>query len=216
VELSETGLSRLNGYLFVLRRSLEPSLPRDVADDAVREIESHLRDRIAAAPPAADERRALEGILMRLGTPARVAQAYRVERAVDEALLSGRVLSMLRAVWHVARTGLQGFLAGFALVSGYAIGTILLVLAVLKPVFPDNIGFWVSDVSFVKGFDISWRGGIGPGVRNEHLVGGYWFIPIALVAGVALLVLMRRGLRSYLRWARSRLPLIPSQEWNLL
>ena len=48
MNLSETGVSRVNGYLFVLQRSLAAFLPRDVVQDAVREIESHLRERIAA------------------------------------------------------------------------------------------------------------------------------------------------------------------------
>ena len=45
--LSDTGESRVRGYLFVLERSLSLGLPRDVARDAAREIESHLRERIA-------------------------------------------------------------------------------------------------------------------------------------------------------------------------
>ena len=45
MNLTTTGESRVNGYLFVLERSLKTFLPRDVARDAVREIESHLRER---------------------------------------------------------------------------------------------------------------------------------------------------------------------------
>src|SRR6266567_2215580 len=49
------GESRINGYLFVLERSLKSFLPPDVVRDAVREIESHLRDRVAAADGVANE-----------------------------------------------------------------------------------------------------------------------------------------------------------------
>jgi len=42
VTLTETGEARVNGYLFVLERSLKTFLPADVARDAVREIESHV------------------------------------------------------------------------------------------------------------------------------------------------------------------------------
>ena len=60
--LTAAGESRINGYLFVLKRSLSAGLPREVARDAVREIESHLRERIAAVE-SGDERVALERIL---------------------------------------------------------------------------------------------------------------------------------------------------------
>ena len=52
MHLSESGESRVNGYLFVLERSLKTFLPHDVVRDAVREIESHLRERIAAVDRA--------------------------------------------------------------------------------------------------------------------------------------------------------------------
>src|SRR5262249_44066934 len=47
--LSDTGEARVHGYLFVLERSLKTFLPTEVVRDAVREIESHLRERIAAS-----------------------------------------------------------------------------------------------------------------------------------------------------------------------
>jgi hypothetical protein len=58
--LSDTGESRVNGYLFVLERSLRTFLPQEVVRDAVREIESHVRERVAAADGMPDERRTLE------------------------------------------------------------------------------------------------------------------------------------------------------------
>ena len=60
MKLSDSGESRVNGYLFVLERSLLTFLPRETARDAVREIDSHLRDRIAGAEGVPDEHAALE------------------------------------------------------------------------------------------------------------------------------------------------------------
>jgi hypothetical protein len=204
VKLSESGESRVNGYLFVLERSLLTFLPRETTRDAVREIDSHLRDRIAAAAALPDERAALEKILNELGPPLRVAQAYSVERLVDEAVVTGRITAILRAVWHVAMSGVSGFFAGFLVFSGAFIGATLVVLGLLKPIFPDNIGFWVNNESALKGFDLAFRMGYGPGVRNEHLAGGYWVMPICLVAGFGLLYLTYRGARAFLKWWRRR------------
>ena len=197
--LSETGESRVNGYLFVLERSLGTFLPKDVRTDAVREIESHLRDRIAAATPAPDERRALEKILDELGPPLRVAQAYSAERTIDEAVTTGRLVPTLRAIQHIAITTISGFLAALGLMIGYITGTAFLVVAALKPIFPNNVGFW-----FVNGIptSIGVQFPVPPGTERR---GGYWVIPIALACGLGILVGTHRGARRLLaRWRTRR------------
>lgn len=110
MELSEAGQSRLNGSLFLLRRSLRAAVPRQAAEDAVREIESHFRDRIAATAAFADERTSLEHVLAQLGTPLRVAQAYAAEHTLNDAVASGRTIPMARAIGHLAMTRVAGFL----------------------------------------------------------------------------------------------------------
>lgn len=202
--LSETGQSRVNGYLFVLERSLVAVLPRDVARDAVREIDSHLRDRIAAAAATTDERASLEKILSELGPPQRVAQAYSVERTFEEAVVTGKLFAIVRAVSHVAMSGISGFFAALGVFIGYAIGAAFSILGIMKPIFPDNIGFWVNDNGPLYGFDLSWRMGVGPGVRHEHLAGGYWVVPICLVTGFGLIFFTHRGARKFLAWWRKR------------
>jgi hypothetical protein len=190
----------------VLERSLATFLPRDGVRDAIREIDSHVRDRIASADAVPDERAALEKILGELGPPLRVAQAYSVERTVDEAVVTGKILAIVRAVWHVGMSTMSGFFAGLGLLSGYFIGAGFVVLAMLKPLFPDHIGIWVNDQSIIAGLDLAgFRMGAGPGVRaGEHVVGGYWVIPIWLVLGFGLLLLTHRGARAFLGWWRRR------------
>src|SRR6184192_3473525 len=107
--LSNVGESRVNGYLFVLERSLGAFLPRETVRDAVREIESHVRERIAGADAAPDERAALERILAELGPPLRVAQAYSAERTIEEAVTTGRLVPMMHAIWHLAVSTVAGF-----------------------------------------------------------------------------------------------------------
>ncbi len=205
--LTEAGESRVNGYLFVLERSLRTFLPRDTVTDSVREITSHLRERIAGAAPTPDERAALEKILGELGPPLRVAQAYSVERTVDEAVVTGKIFAIMRAVWHVAMSTVTGFFAGLGLLIGYLLGGGLIIVAAMKPIFPDNVGIWVGDHSLSEGLDVGWRGGMHIAVAGqEHMVGGYWVIPIFLVAGYGLLFLTHRGARKFLGWWRRRQP----------
>ena len=197
--LTETGESRIRGYLYVLERSLALALPRPVVEDARREIESHLRERIAAVPAGADERGALEQILAEVGPPLRVAQAYSTERVVDEAVVTGRVIPMLRAIWQVALTSVAGFLAVLGLMTGYLAGAAFLAIGIMKPIFPDNVGFW--SVNGPGSFPTS----LGMKFPADGVpAGGNWVILIGLVCGLGALVLTHLGARRYLGWWRDR------------
>jgi uncharacterized membrane protein len=198
MQLSDTGESRVNGYLFVLERSLKTFLPPDVVRDAVREIESHLRERVASADAAPNEREVLERILAELGPPLRVAQAYSAERTIDEAVTTGRFVPIVRAVGHLAATTVMGFFAALGLFIGYVMSFCFVAIAVLKPIFPNNVG-----VQYVHGFPI----GVGaqfPLEPGTVLGGGYWMIPFALFFGLAIFVGTHRGARRYLSWWRER------------
>ena len=195
--LSETGESRVNGYLFVLERSLKTFLPSDVVRDAVREIESHVRERVAASDGAPNERAALERILTELGPPLRVAQAYSTERIVDEAVVSGRFVPIVRAVFHLAASTVAGFFAGLGLLCGYLGGAGFIVVAALKPFFPQNVGLHMRN-----GWPIA-IGAVFP-APDEPVRGGYWIVPICLVAGFGVLVVTHRAARRFLNARRRR------------
>jgi len=200
VILSSVGESRIHGYLYVLERSLRTFLPRDTVADAVREIESHLRDRVASAEAAPDERAALERILAALGPPLQVAQAYSAERTIDEAVTTGRLVAVVRAIWQLAFTTMTGFFAALGLLVGYGIGAACFMVAALKPFLPNNVGFWVSDT---HPLDFTY-GGRFPVPSDAHQVGGYWIIPISIVCGLVIMVLTHRGARRVLAWFRQR------------
>jgi len=198
VHLTETGESRVNGYLFVLERSLKTFLPPDVVRDAVREIESHVRERVIEAHGAPNERDALERILSELGPPLRVAQAYSAERTIDEAVATGRFVSIVRAVSHLAVSTIGGFFAALGLLIGYLTAFCFIALAALKPIFPNNVG-----IQFAHGVPVG-LGAHFPMSPDIDLRGGYWIIPIALFFGLAIFVGTQRGARRYLSWWRGR------------
>ena len=205
MNLTETGQMRVNGYLFVLGRSLKTFLPTDVVRDAVREIESHVRERIAASDGSPNERESLERILQELGPPLQVAKAYSVERIVDEAIATERFVPMLRAVRQLAVTTVVSFGAALGILIGYLFGLAFLSLAILKPIFPENVGIWVRDGHESLRNEFPWRlGGQFPVPPGEHIVGGYWVIPICLFLGLLVLVLNHRGTMKFLSWWRNR------------
>lgn len=198
MNLTSIGESRVNGYLFVLQRSLKTFLPPDTVGDAVREIESHLRERIGMADGAPDEREAIERMLSELGPPLRVAQAYSAERTIEEAITTGRFVAIVRAIWHLAVTTVAGFFVALGLFVGYAVGFASLAVAALKPIFPANVG-----IQFVHGIPIGFAAQF-PVPEGADLRGGYWMIPIAIAFGLAVLVFTHRCARNYLAWWRNR------------
>lgn len=200
MQLSETGESRIRGYLYVLNRSIRAAVPSQLAADAVREVESHIRERVAESDGSPNERDALEAILTRLGKPMDVARAYSLEAIMDEASVGGRLLSMMVAILRVAATGVKGFLMAIALFAGYAVGWGFIAIAVLKPIFPHNVGFWMLGPIPTLGAQFPAPPGVEP-------FGGYWLIPAALAAGLAILIAVHRTARRWIASVRENLTL---------
>jgi hypothetical protein len=161
-------------------------------------VESHIRDRVAQVDAMPNERDALERVLTELGPPLRIAQAYAAEQTMEEAAATGRIVPIARAIFHVAATGLVGFAAAFGLLTGYLIGAGFIIVAALKPIFPNNTGLWVRD-GYPRTFGTMW-----PAPTDAELIGGYWVIPIALIIGLVILVATHRAARALVRRWRER------------
>jgi hypothetical protein len=194
--LSETGESRVRGYLYVLDRSLRASSSAPLAADAVREVESHIRERVAESNGMPNEREALEGILARLGSPSTVARAYSLELIMDEAAIGGRTVAVLRSLFHGATTGFAGFVTAWLLFTGYAAGAGFVLTALLKPIFPNNVGLWMHE-----GISLGAEFPAPPGVTP---LGGYWIIPISLSIGLFILIVTQRLARRWVAGLRER------------
>ena len=197
MKLSEVGDARVRGYLFVLGQSLRAFLPGDVVKDALAEIESHIRERLDAAEPQPDERTTVERVLAELGPPLRVAQVYSAEMTVEEALTTGRAGATLRALWHLATTTVAGFAVALLLLIGYSCGASMVLVGLLKPVFPENVGLFVVD-GIPRSF-----GALFPAPAGVEVL-GYWVIPITLGLGLGILVATHRRARAFLSWWRAR------------
>ena len=198
MNLSEAGESRIRGYLFMLESSLRTFLKRDVAADAVREVESHIRERVRETDAMPNERDALNRLLDALGPPHRLARAYSAEMTADEATSSGRIGAMARALLAGASNTVEGFAVALALFIGYLLSVGLLIVAIMKPIFPDNVGVrWVNGEFRGAGWELS----MPPGTVVTH---GWWVMLVCAVLGTILLWTTHRGARRYLRRVSQR------------
>ena len=195
--LSDTGESRVRGYLYLLEQSVRASASAPLAADAAREVESHIRERVAESSGMPNEREALEAILVRLGSPSTVARAYSLEMIMEEAAVGGRFVAVLRSLFHAAATGVAGYFIAMLLFLGYVSGAGFISIAVLKPIFPNNVGLW-----FHEGVSL---GGQFPAPEGVTPLGGYWIIPICLFVGLLILIVTHRFARRWVGRLRQRI-----------
>ena len=196
--LSQTGESRVRGYLYLLEQSLRASSSAPLAADAVREVESHIRERVAESSGMPNEREALETILTRLGSPSTMARAYSLEMIMEEAAIGGRLVAVLRSLFHAAATGVAGYFTAMLLFLGYCSGAAFISVALLKPIFPNNVGLWIYEGGASLGGQFPAPEGVTP-------LGGYWIIPICLAVGLFILVFTHRCARRWVARVRQRI-----------
>jgi hypothetical protein len=200
MNLSDAGESRIRGYLFMLESSLGTFMRKETVADAVREVESHIWERVREASPMPNERDALNRLLDTLGPPHRLARAYAAELAVDDAVKSGGLARTTKAVFALALSTTEGLLVGLGLLVGYLLSAACLIVAIAKPIAPDHVGVrWVNGQFRGVGWELS----LGPGTVVTH---GWWVMGICAIVGAALLWLTYRATRRYLRRVRARRP----------
>jgi uncharacterized membrane protein len=169
-----TNETRIDDYLARLRAALK-GMTLEEREDIVEELHMHIRER------AGDGSASLENVLAGLGPPEKLAEQYRTGLLLQHARSSISPLVILRATMRWARTGVEGFVVFLIALWGYAMGVGFVVLALLKPIFPDRTGLWIGPGVF----DFSFRMGLNPYYRssNVHEVLGWWLVPVCLIIG---------------------------------
>jgi hypothetical protein len=89
---------------------------------------------------------------------------------------------------------------------GYAAGVGFLVLALLKPIFPDRTGLWVGPGVF----EFTFRIGMRPSyyTASVHEVLGWWFLPVCLIIGSLSLLATTKAIQLLTRRFRWRVPAV--------
>ena len=184
-------------YLHRLERGLRILPPEDRAT-IIAEIRSHIADRLSATGASVQE------VLDGLGDPAELAQGFLDQYKLEDALARSAPGTLMLAILERATRNLFAFAIGLGALAAYGFALSFALVAVMKPILPQQVGLWWGKSAFVFGVIK-----LIPTGTTEML--GYWIIPMALVATVLCYLagtsLMRFGGRLLLRRAT---PLLPS------
>ena len=138
--------------------------------------------------------------LARLGDPAVLGSAYRMDDLALRAQSSRSPLLLLRLAMHWATRSIEGIGALVVATLGYGTAVIALGCALLKPFMPARVGLWVQrvppdDWSFQLG-----RVAAPPTDAREVL--GWYIVPLGLLVGALALTATSRYLLAKVRKLR--------------
>jgi uncharacterized membrane protein len=189
--------AQINNYLSQLRAALGGMTVAE-REDIVQEIHMHIRERLS------DPDASVDSVLAGLGPAEELAQQYRTGVLVQRARTSISPVVILRAALRWATTGIEGFLVFVIALIGYFSGVAFLLLALMKPFFPANTGFWVGPDQFSFSFRMGATMTNPPSPVHEVL--GWWLIPVCLTIGSLSLVLTTKLLQFLLGRFRWKVP----------
>jgi hypothetical protein len=172
-------------------------MPADERGKIVQEIGSHLAERSAVGPQM------LGAAITQLGPPRLLARTFvddwRLSRALDRGHAPRILLAILRRAWRSFAAVLIGTVG--VVLYAFAIG--FLLIAVLKPIWPANVGMWVDASGRILDF-----GAMSDWPRTGREVLGWWIIPVSVVFAIICWLIaglvMRLGGRFLLRGGRAR------------
>lgn len=190
-------------YLSLLSVSLG-SISATQREEILREISAHIRDCSEESGVSTRE------ILTRLGLPQNLAASYLDGAFIQQASRSFSPVLLLRATLRLGTKGAFGILVGVCGFVGYVMGGSLLLTAIAKCLFPVHTGLWLIGNQMVS------SGTLFPIPQSPaREVLGWWYLPIALIAGSLTLVLTTYAIRKSLRVSQSWQTRLAATKHNL-
>lgn len=166
-------------------------LPAADRDAIVAEVKSHLYERSEQGEEA------LRSALAAFGSPELYARSFEDQFALAEVERASGAWPLMRAAARMATRSAAGLFGAFFFGLLYLASFACLVVALMKPVLPQQTGLFVSERVFAFGIIDA----VTAAETGELL--GYWAIPIGLAGALLLYAaatwMLRRFLRETLR-----------------
>ena len=188
-------------YLKRLRWALT-RLPAEDREEIVTESRAHFAERMAQGAT-------VEEVAASFGEPEAYARRFLENYEISLALSSGSPLRMMGTALKAIGRGAGSFFAVTGLIVFYLTALTFVLMAILKPLMPGQVGFWTGEDLFLLGIvSDSVVGGMGlvgdPTGAEERL--GYWIIPLSLVTGAVVYLISTSFLRRFLTSMRRERP----------
>lgn len=177
---------RIAAYLRRLGWALSP-LPSDDREAILAETEAHLLERLAQGDVA------LTAALQAFGPADEYARAFIEEYRLVGAISAPTPMPMLREALSLAGRSVVGFLGALFFLMLYLLELTLLLVAVVKPILPQQTGLFVGPDTFA----LAVLDEASAAAAAELL--GYWLIPLALIGALLVHVTASHFLRRFLR-----------------
>lgn len=186
-----TAAEMLNAYLHRLRWALS-ALPSEDREEILQETRAHFVER---GEGAADPERVYVETAARFGAPEDYARRFLDNYRISIAVAEGSGFAMLPQALRLTGRGIVGF-GGFVFFAMlYLLAVALVVVAIVKLVFPEHVGLWyapeigVYGMGFVDTYTAT--------RTTERL--GYWIIPLNVFLALLLYRITTTMLNRYLR-----------------
>ena len=170
----------LEDYLQKLKEVLKP-LPEKERDEIVLEIKGHIQERMAQSSQAESDIEALKNALTRLGKPEEYAFEFVTDYLLSKGIERKHAGMIFKGLLRWGCNTLVGFFYSLFFFVSYLISVSFVFVGIMKPIFPEQVGFFLRDGRF-ENFGLIMGVTDNP---NMQEVLGYWIIPIALVIGIA-------------------------------
>jgi uncharacterized membrane protein len=157
-----------------------------------RELEMEVQDHLLRSfqeIAGANEAEKLLLAIEHLGEPAEFVKPLLADKLLGKASRTLTPKAVFSGLYYYLFGGIKRMLLGLLFGVGYMLSCGLVIMAVLKPFFPKNIGLLI----FADG---DWSFGIkihNAGLKTDAL--GYWIMPLGLLAGMLIYFALTKLLR---------------------
>ena len=130
-------------------------------------------------------------MLQAMGTPEEIARQYRMELLLSRSAWSISPWKLVRTLFRWTLTGIQGYIVFVLAVVGYTVAIFFYVTALLKPLFPHNVGVFVSEHCINLAHFPTQPSGV-------EMLGPY-YIPVAVFVGYLFTLVTTLAIRFVVR-----------------
>lgn len=198
---------KIDEYLSEVRSRLR-GLGEQQVSEIITELRSHIAERAAAGGELTAD--GVSAALRALGSSEELAREYAADEILARAEISRSPLGLLDSLLAWATISMTGVLVLTGAITGYFVGVVFLLVALLKPFHPATAGVWaLRDGTGDAGWSL--RMGFGRAPGNGHELLGWWIVPLGIVIGCGSLILTTRfSIRCVRMYRRSRAWLRPA------